>query len=439
MKENIIMILFSEEYMCQLLAAEAIAVLYLERRRLFALRAAGAAVLCLGVYIFLADIKDPFPGEILNQLLAGWKYFIPFLVTIVMIRFCFRESMWSILFCCSAAQAMQHLAHRVRNIIMILLHIDQTEQNYVLMALVVFVPIYVLLYFIFFRKLRDKKFPNINNKNLIFTVTACVVLCLFIGVYGYFDTVLNYVIFDLAMILVCFFILCYQFSFLDNTYKQIEYENMCVTLQEMKKQYEMTKENIDIINIKCHDIKKQIRILGEREQISPDSLHEITNAVRIYDSTINTGNPVLDVILTDKSLYCDQNHIQFGCMIDRVDLSFMNPMDLYSLFGNILDNAVEAVKKLENEEMAVINLGIREMKGAVFIHCENYFQGELEFQDEIPVTTKPDKDYHGFGIRSIKFVVEKYGGFMTIVPERDVFNINISVPLKEAENDFSVA
>ena len=79
------------------------------------------------------------------------------------------------------------------------------------------------------------------------------------------------------------------------------------------------------------------------------------------------------------------------------------------------------------------------MLGAVFIHCENYFQGELEFQDEIPVTTKPDKDYHGFGIRSIKFVVEKYGGFMTIVPERDVFNINISVPLKEAENDFSVA
>lgn len=433
MKEAFTDFLFSSEYIIQLFGAEAVVTLFLQKREKFIFRVIFSFAVCLAMYLSIADIETSFPGYYLNWFLAGWIYFVPFMMTVAAGKFCFEESFFSILFCCSAAQAMQHLAHRVRNILMIIFKIRQDPVHYVLMAVIVFIPIYAILYFIFFKKLKNKEFPNINNKNMIFTVTACVVLCLFIGVYGYFDSMLNYVIFDLAMILVCFFILCYQFSFLDNTYQKLEYENMCRTLQEMAKQYTITKENIEIINIKCHDIKKRIRILGEKEELDQKALGEITDAVRIYDSTINTGNPVLNVILTDKSLYCEQNQIRFGCMIDGENLQFISSMDMYSLFGNLLDNAIEAVKKLKNPEKAVINLSVRKMKGVLLIHCENYFDGNIVCENGLPLTTKNDTDYHGFGIKSIRFVAEKYGGTMTITPEEDIFNVNITIPLNTCE------
>jgi sensor histidine kinase regulating citrate/malate metabolism len=138
---------------------------------------------------------------------------------------------------------------------------------------------------------------------------------------------------------------------------------------------------------------------------------------------------VLDVILTDKSISCEKNHIRFGYMIDGEPLAFMSSMDLASLFGNVIDNAMEAVLKLDDLEKAVINLTIRTFNGVVFIHCENYYAGELHMVDGLPVTTKKEHNYHGYGIKSVQFVVDKYDGVMTIVPEDQVFNVNITIPI----------
>ena len=151
--------------------------------------------------------------------------------------------------------------------------------------------------------------------------------------------------------------------------------------------------------------------------------------MNIYDATIDTGSQVLDVILTDKSIYCDRNRIRFGCMIDGENLGFISSMDMASLFGNLIDNAIEAVMKLKNPEKAIINLTVRTVGGLVMIHCENYYQPGLTLENGLPATTKADKNYHGFGMKSIRFVVEKYGGAMVLSPEEDVFSVNISIPV----------
>ena len=159
------------------------------------------------------------------------------------------------------------------------------------------------------------------------------------------------------------------------------------------------------------------------------ALKEITDAVSIYDAGINTGNQVLDVIVTDRSIYCDSTGIRFGCMIDGAPLEFISSMDMVSLFGNLIDNAIEAVKNLEDPEKAIINLNVRTQNGMILIHCENYFSSDLTMVDGLPVTTKDDPVFHGYGVKSMRYVAEKYGGTLSFVADGDVFNTNVMIPI----------
>ena len=130
-------------------------------------------------------------------------------------------------------------------------------------------------------------------------------------------------------------------------------------------------------------------------------------------------------MLSEKSLFCEKNGITLSCMIDGSKLDFMELGDLYCLFGNLLDNALEAVKKIEERERRVIDLVVKMKDNMLLIQEENYFNGELRFEDGLPITTKGDTDYHGFGVRSLRMIVKKYGGEMTTYVSDDVFHLNI--------------
>ena len=136
-------------------------------------------------------------------------------------------------------------------------------------------------------------------------------------------------------------------------------------------------------------------------------------------------NGVLDVLLTEKSLFCEQNGILFTCMADGEKLSFIEDGDLYCLFGNIVDNALEAVKALPDREQRVINLLVRSQGDLLLVQAENYFAGSLEFKDGLPVTTKADRTSHGFGLHSIRLIARKYGGVLTTGARGNVFHLNI--------------
>lgn len=433
MWQAVLNFIFDSEYMIQLLAAEALCVLGFRRRRGFAFLCIAGIAVCMAFYYGIMrsiGVFDPFAfNATLSRSLWGWRWFLSLALTAGCLKLCFRESWWSILFVTSAAQASQHLAHRVRHLLMTVCSIQMDPLNYVLCGLAVFAVVYILLYFGFFRELNKKEIPNLNNKKLIFTVSACIILCLFIGVHSSFNEVFNAVLFDAAMALLCFFILCYQFGFLGESRREAELKDMQRLLQETQRQYAIKSENIELINIKCHDIRKQVRALAGRVELSPESAKEIASVVRIYDSTIDTKNRTLNTILTDKSLYCEGKGIELNCIIDGEKLSFINPTDLYALFGNLLDNAIEAVQKLKEPGRAIIGLKVTVNGDTLVIHCENYYDGQLEFAEELPRTSKGDERYHGFGLKSIRFIAQKYGGNMTVLPKDGVFNVNIAIPL----------
>ena len=134
-------------------------------------------------------------------------------------------------------------------------------------------------------------------------------------------------------------------------------------------------------------------------------------------------------MLAEKTLLCENKNIQFNCIADGYSLGFMRPSDIYSLFGNAIDNAIEAVERNADESRRCIGMSVKESKGMISAHFENYYAGELDFDDGLPLTTKSDKRYHGFGMKSIKMLAEKYGGYVSVKAEDGVFNLNILLPI----------
>ena len=203
-------------------------------------------------------------------------------------------------------------------------------------------------------------------------------------------------------------------------------------LQNQYAQYRQSRESIEVINHKYHDLKHQIAVLrtepdAQRRSAYLDGMEE---EIRDYEAQNKTGNSVLDTVLTGKSLYCARHGVELTCVADGARLGFMDVMDLCTIFGNILDNAIECELRVEEREKRLIHLAVYAKKDFLVIHCENYCPEALEFQDGLPVSTKSEGAYHGYGIKSVRRAAGKYGGAVTVHNGEEWFEINVVVPLK---------
>lgn len=210
--------------------------------------------------------------------------------------------------------------------------------------------------------------------------------------------------------------------------KDIEYEMEILSklYDEQQKHYKIRKETIDLINIKCHDFRHKISEVGFNRGVDGETLQEMKDLISFYDAEISTGNKSLDIILTEKSLLCRKKGIDFTCIADGKLLSFIKDGDLYSLFGNILDNAIEAVSKIKDKGKRCVNFIVEKQQGAIIIKEDNYFLGKIHKNEEgLFDTIKGDDGYHGFGLKSILNVVEKYGGVLSVDTVNDIFQLSI--------------
>lgn len=202
-------------------------------------------------------------------------------------------------------------------------------------------------------------------------------------------------------------------------------------LHKQYDQYQASKDNIDLINRKYHDFKHQIALIkSETDPVKKDAyLDEISHTISVYESRYETGNNVVDTILTGKSIYCHDNDISLSCVVNGNLLNFMYVMDICSVFGNAIDNSIESVSKIEDKEKRIIRVAVFSKNGFLMMRFENYFEDKIVFQDGFPVTTKSDSLYHGYGIKSIKKTVETYNGNLTISTENNWFVMKILIPI----------
>ncbi len=427
---NYYMYLYFFHFSVELFLEEAFFAAHAPRRDRFPLRLISVLALYFGAGYGFVELFRVLPGN--PYALSILHYVLLFYVSLLMLRFCFRLGFKEALFIGTAGYAVQHVTYALSTILR-----DGVRQlfggdaipeavNETVFAMLVYVLAGLLAYRLLVR-------PNANGGELrtgdfrmlllsLSVLGSSVVLSIFVDTIGVTEAV---VVCRLYAAVACTLGLVMQFSISHSNRLETDNQILEYMFRQEKQQHEMAKENIDIINIKCHDLKYQIAQLEAMDdQTQRRAIQELEQSVMIYDSMVETGCDALDLVLTEKSLICEKHKIKLSSMVDGAKLNFLAASDIYALFGNALDNAIESVCKAE-EDRRIISLKVSAEGQMLFIHLDNYCAEAPKFVGEFPVTTKDNDLFHGFGTRSIRYIVQCYHGDVKMSWSDHFFHLDI--------------
>lgn len=405
----------------QVLIAELLFFLRAKHRSHFAPR------LLLGVPLYLVFslfFSDPLQNAVMGSTVI-------LCASVCLIFLCFDEPWQHVLFLCVSADIIQNVALNLGKVVQI--GASLTGIAVPIANVIVTILVYSAGYLLLIRQsslgasVSEEK--SYVEPKLLVAITAASIMVAMNTLFG-----ANGLDNNLYCRIVLFFAGCFilTIEYLRLKYDQLHMERILIEkiLSAEREQYQISKVNIDLINMKYHDIKHQVSALksaGPTEQAA--AIQEIENAVNLYDSIAKTGNETLDTILTEKVLFCRHHGILLTYIVDSTQLSVIQPLDLYSLFGNALDNAIESVMKAPVDKR-VISLRVTGHGDMISIHLENYCDKPPAFLNGDPVTTKADKENHGYGVKSIRYLVNKYQGNVSFQVEYDMFTLDIMIPAK---------
>lgn len=368
-----------------------------------------------------------------SDLLVFVYYLIEFCVLLLLFHFCFRTRWEQALCCASAGRATQHLIYQIQQLIGLWVDpsdwLDAGSWPYILGALLSYVPFCLCAYLLYARKIGVSDFDYEKGEfrtqvGLLSAVMVlvCVGITRLVKTSGAQSTT-TVVAESLYAIICCQLCLTMLFELNSRAKLTKEMEMVRMLWKEDSKQLAERKDTIELINMKCHDIRHKLE--DYHLALTNDEEQEIQSLIQIYDQTYRTGNQTLDVLLADRILLCEKDHIQLSFLGDGTCLNFLTESEVFSLFSNALGNAVEACRKLD-ESKRQISIIVRSSGDLVSIGVTNYYQGELQFKDDLPVTTRADAgDFHGYGMKSMRAIARKYGGKLKVTGEDGVFNLTI--------------
>lgn len=408
---------------------------YYERRENFAIRAAAAIGLMLLNSVLWHHLSGIIPSKAWAISAMGIaKYLLFFLIGYGSIQLCMRCEKSEAMFCMTCALATQHLSYVLYDDVLALSGWAYDSVQAVAIISAVMLLVYLAAYYLFVRKM--KQHPELSFQNRENLIVGGLLILFTIVIKFIMEPYLSarsmtklYVLVSIYDVVCCVLALMLERGLFRNQALTDEKNFLTQLVHMQEEQYRTSKANVEMVNIKCHDMKHQISYITSTTD--PDAIRELEQIISVYDSSLQTGNEILDVCLMEKKLLCEKNSIKLDCIANGQCLSFMQPSDLFSLFGNALDNAMEAVCKLDDVEKRIIFVSVKEELGMAIIHVENNYTGELIMADGIPRTSKDDEFYHGYGVKSIRMVVEKYDGNMALLPQNGIFNLNITIPVPE--------
>ncbi len=178
----------------------------------------------------------------------------------------------------------------------------------------------------------------------------------------------------------------------------------------------MTLENLLLRNETEESAKYLLHLKEQLKEITPE---------------IRSGNPVTDVILYERQKEAKRQQIRFDCDFQYPRETSVNAFDISVILNNALANAMEAA---EGKKDAFISVVSYRNKNAYIIEIRNCFEGTLALDkiSGLPLTTKPDKENHGFGLTNIRKIARKYSGEISIEQEGNVFLLSIMLLLADA-------
>lgn len=272
----------------------------------------------------------------------------------------------------------------------------QDWESYII-YFVVTVGIYACICILFARnvKMADTVLPT--NRNLLFIGMGVVFSVLILShLFSGVKDELSMLIFQVCSaydFIGCIFALALLYAAFRNNKLESEVAVMQHVIEQERRQMEASRENMELINIKCHDIKHQLGLL--RGRVEDEEVENLENLVEIYDSSYNTGNEILDVILAEKSLYCKKHSITLTCMADGRELSFLSSVAIYSIFANAIENAIEAVSRSLNPVKGLLTLSCVKNGGCWSYISQTITKANLICMTVLSKRAKPTRIFTG--------------------------------------------
>lgn len=183
-----------------------------------------------------------------------------------------------------------------------------------------------------------------------------------------------------------------------------------------------------------HDIKNQLlTIMQYADEGKNNDIKEYVNVLTNNYlpnilNYINTNNAAFDAVINSKIAVCNQKNIFMEVNIKQDTNISIPPVEIAVLFGNLLDNAIDATKDTNEKR---ITLDIQKNASYLIIFVSNSIKSSVLKDNKNLETSKPDKELHGIGIKSIKNIVEKHNGMIQFYEEEDEFCCHIMIDTTE--------
>lgn len=411
-----------------------------------------AGLIFVLLYFPYYDLAKMLGNNLLETTLVYFWWGVYYFLTVILMRWWFDISIGQVMLRCIMGMCLYSIGNTlIQNFIAGLWLPDLGEEDpllYLILYVVCYLALGIMGYFLFARNMRSMKqlygmdtpmmyiflslvliFSNIvwDISNGLFKHALQPLISLgqhsnAIQTTQYFCA-LTSIVFSLFVMGILF--LFYRISCMRQEESMLKYLQT-----EKEKQYEYSKQNMDVINQKCHDLKRQIQALRFSQEEEKEKLYQETQeAADFFDYVVKTDNEMLNTILTEKGLICHNKRIRLTCTVNGGKFDRISVIDLYTMLSNALDNAIECVEKYDEEEKKIISVNISQIGEMNSIMIENYFDGKLNYEDGQLATSKKDTAYHGFGVRSIQMLVKKYKGDMRISHTNNTFSLQIMLPV----------
>lgn len=191
----------------------------------------------------------------------------------------------------------------------------------------------------------------------------------------------------------------------------------------------------DDLRLLTHDMKNHFiaikKIVGTSEH---HQLNSYINALLLNlesnDKYVETGNELLDGFLSEKIAEAEKDNISMSIILDYRPAAFISDMDICTIFGNALDNAIEASRKVANPNDRFISVYSSTTAGQLAISFANAYEGTINKVNGLPLTTKATSNHHGYGLLSLNKAVQKYDGIISINLDTDnKFILTVMFPI----------
>ncbi len=420
---------------------------YMKKKPLFWVRLMGSIIVVGGLSVLVvwlgyklyevSDLEDIGAVGLLGAIVILYLIAV-FAVSIGTLRFCFYSNYIDAAFCGVCGYSVQHIVYRINFLMQYYLFFGSDSHFDIPLRFLVMGLVYIAIWFLFARKLKGKEHIDIENKRLlVFFGMVLLVMIIFsglslsyMGIQGMRQTLMIFIECGLAFI-ICILTLFTLFEGILRRDMERDNRRIHWLWEADRRHYELSKSNIEQLNIKFHDLKYLLR------SIESDSVckEEIDKCLKTYESAFFTENETLDVVLAEKSISGAKNGISISCIADGKCLAAMEPAHLYSLFGNALDNAIECLMMVDDAEKKTVDVEVRKVNEMTMVRISNYSPFAVKLERGMPATTKSDKANHGYGLKSIRNIVERYDGSMRIETKDERFVLTVLFPKSFYPND----